>query len=178
VSGCPVRGLLRRLSTRAGLDNPHPIYAELRETGPMHDAPHFGPALTRYADVRAVLFDRELKVSSEAAKPGSARANIAAHLPHDLAALPAPLFLQDGPAHKRLRKLIVPSFSYSAILRLQPFIEETARALLERVRDEQCFDVIAELAVPLPMRVIAHILGVPRSAMSEFRTWSEDIVHE
>lgn len=177
MSGCPVRGVMRRLSTRSGLDDPHPIYAELRETGPMHDAPHFGPVLTRYRDVRQVLFDRDLKVSSQVAKPGTARANIAAHLPHDLAAMPAPLFLQDGPSHKRLRKLIVSAFSRSAILPLRPFILETARDLLDRVNDRS-FDVIADFAAPLPMRVIAKILGVPHSAMDAFRTWSEDIIHE
>lgn len=178
MSGCPVRRLMRRLSTRMGLDDPHPIYKALREAGPMHNAPHFGPVVTSYRDVRQVLFDRSLKVSSQAAKPGTARADIARHLPPDLAALPAPLFLQDDPSHQRLRKLIVSSFSHSAILSLRPFIEATAHALIDGIERATDFDVIAEIAVPLPMRVIAHILGVPRSAMGEFRMWSEDIVHE
>lgn len=178
MSKCQVRHLMRQLSTRAGLDNPHPTYGELRAAAPMHDAPHFGPVLTRYLDVRSVLFDRELKVSSAAAQPRSARANIAARLPHDLAALPAPLFLQDDPSHKRLRKLIVPSFSHSAILAQRPFIEATAQALIDKIEDQHSADIIASLAVPLPTAVIARILGVPHSAMHEFRTWSEDIVHE
>jgi len=172
---------MRRLSTRAGLDDPHPIYAELREAGSIHDVPHFGPALTRFSDVHAVLFDRTLKVGSQAAKPGTARANIAAHLPGDLAALPAPLFLQDDPSHKRLRKLVVSSFSLGAVLPLRPFIEKTAAALLCDIGDSggnKTVDLVANYAAPLPMQVIAHILGVPQTAMSEFRVWSEDIVHE
>jgi cytochrome P450 len=178
MSGYPMRGLMRRLSTRAGLDDPHPIYEALREAAPMHDAPHFGPVLTRYVDVREVLFDRDLKVSSEAAKPGSARANIAANLPVDLAALPAPLFLQDDPSHKRLRKLVAPAFAQTAVDRLKSRMADLAHALVDAIEAQDESDLIDMFAVPLPAQVIAGILGVRPEFMDDFRAWSEAVIHE
>lgn len=178
TGGCPHRSLMRKLSTRAGLEDPHPIYRALREAGPIHQAPRFGPVLTRYADVRAVLFDRTLKVSSAAAKPGSARADIAAHLPTDLAALPAPLFLQDEPQHKRLRALIAPAFAQRAVDALKPRMREIAHLLAEAIARREEVDLIDAFAVPLPAQIIADILGVRPEFMDDFRAWSEAVVHE
>jgi cytochrome P450 len=178
MSNCPIRSLMRRLSTRGGLNDPHPIYEALREAGPIHHTPHFGPVLTRYKDVRQVLFDRDLKVSSEAAQPGSARANIAANLPDDLAALPAPLFLQDDPSHKRLRKLVAPAFAQTAIDKLKPRIAELAHGLVDSIERQGEADLIDAFAVPLPAQVIAAILGVQPEYMDDFRAWSEAVVYE
>jgi cytochrome P450 len=175
---CPVRGLMRKLSSRAGLTDPYPIYDALREAGPMHDAPMFGPVLTRYLDVREVLFDRGLCVSSQAAKPGSARADIAANLPEDLRELPPPLFLQDEPDHKRLRKLVAPYFSQVAIDRLCPTIAAVAHDLCDRLEREHAFDLVDCFAVALPATIIADILGVRAERMDDFRAWSEAVIHE
>lgn len=173
-----MRALMRLLSTRAGLDDPHPIYAALREAAPMHELPHFGPGLTRYADVRAVLFDRDLRVSSQAAKPGSARADIAAKLPPDLQALPPPLFLQDDPAHKRLRRLIASAFSQRAVDALAGRMEAIAHMLLDALEDREAFDAIEHFAVPFPALIIAHILGVRAGRLGQFRIWSEAVIAE
>jgi hypothetical protein len=89
-----MRALMRVLSTRRGASDPHSAFAALREAGPVHNVPFFGPAFTRYDDVRRALFDRSLLVSSQAAKPGSARAEIARRLPADLRRQPAPLFFE------------------------------------------------------------------------------------
>lgn len=175
---CPARGLMRRLATREGLANPHPVFRALREAGPMHDAPHFGPALTGYDDVRTVLFDRSLNVSAEAAKPGSARANIAARMPDDLRALPPWLFLMDDPDHARLRKVLAPVFNQRSIDALKPQIAANTRALLDAMHGREQIDLIADFAIPLPLYVIGDLLGVDERHNEEFRHWSEALVYE
>jgi cytochrome P450 len=178
VSGCAVRSLLRRLMGEEGIDNPHPIYAGLRETAALIDVPHFGPTLTRYEEVRNTLFDRTFCVSSAAAKPGSPHAQIAELLPPDLAALPPALFLQDEPDHKRLRKLIAHAFSQRRIDDLKPRIEAIAEALIDAMPEDGEFDVVEHLAVPLPAQVISAILGVAAGDAVRFRAWSEAVINE
>lgn len=178
MSGCPVRAMLRRLMGEEGIDNPHPIYAGLREASAVVDVPHFGPTLTRYGEVRDTLFDRAMCVSSAAAKPGSPHAQIAELLPSDLASLPPALFLQDEPDHKRLRKLIAHAFSQRRIDGLRPRVEAIAENLVDQMPEDGVFDVVDRLAVPLPARVISEILGVPGDDAAQFRAWSEAVINE
>ena len=178
MSGCPIRSLLRRLMAEEGIDNPHPIYADLREASAVIEVPHFGPTLTRYAEVRDALFDRDLCVSSAAAKPGSPHAQIAELLPADLAELPPALFLQDEPDHKRLRKLIAHAFAQRRISEMAPRIAAIADALIDQIPDEGEFDVVERLAVPLPAQVISEILGVCADDAAQFRAWSEAVINE
>jgi cytochrome P450 len=175
---CPVRRALRDLSSPAGRADPHPIFARLREAGPLHEVPRFGAALTRYDDVRDVLFDRALLVASEAAAPGSARGEISRRLPPDIASLPAPLFFQDGQSHKRLRKLVAPAFSQGAVNALRPRILSHARGLIDALRHRSEFDLVTELATPLPLLVIADVLGLAAHTLSDMRAWSEAVLYE
>jgi hypothetical protein len=178
MTGCPINTLLRRLMGPEGIDNPHPIYASLREAAPSIEVPHFGQTITRYTDVRDALFDRELCVSSAAAKPGSPHAQIAERLPDDLAALPPALFLQDEPDHKRLRKLIAHAFSQRRIDALAPRIGAIAEDLIARLPENGVADIVEQLAVPLPAKVICEILGVEKDDAGQFRTWSEAVINE
>jgi cytochrome P450 len=144
----------------------------------MHDAPHFGPALTRHADVREALFDRSLNVSAAAAKAGSARANIAQRMPEDLRRLPPWLFLMDEPDHGRLRKLLAPVFNQRAIDALRPKIAANALRLIARLKTRDQFDFVADFAMPLPLYVIGDLLGIGRRHREDFRRWSEALVYQ
>ncbi len=178
MSKCPVQALMRRLLGPEAFTNPHPLYAGLREAGALHDAPPFGATLTRFSDVRDLLFDRSLKVSSEAAMPGSAHALIKELLPDDLAALPAPLFLQDDPAHKRLRKLVAPAFSQKSIDALETQISALADELIDAMPMQGAVEIVDGFAAPLPARIICQILGVEASEATHFRAWSEAVINE
>ncbi len=178
LSRCPVRGLMRALSVREGASAPHRAYAKLRDAGRVHAIPYFGAAFAHYKDVRDILFDRALTVSSASAKPGSARARVAQNLPPDLQALPAPLFFQDGEAHKRLRKHLAAHFNLQAVKARRPAIEQAASDLLDTLQHEAEFDLIARYAAPLPLYVIGDILGVPHDHRAAFRRQSEAIVNE
>jgi cytochrome P450 len=81
----------------------------------------------------------------------------------------------EPPDHTRLRRLVSGAFNRGHIERLRPRVRSLATSLLEEV-DPAGFDVIHEYAEPLPVLVIAELLGVPTSLAPELREWSQAIV--
>ncbi len=81
----------------------------------------------------------------------------------------------DPPDHTRLRSLVSKAFTPHAIERLRPRIEHVADDLLNAAATRGRFDLMASLAYPLPVTVIAEMLGVPSSDMTRFEGWSNDI---
>jgi unspecific monooxygenase len=82
----------------------------------------------------------------------------------------------EPPDHTRLRRLVAAAFARGHIERLRPRVRSLAESLLEEV-DPKDFDVIEAYAEPLPVMVIAELLGVPTSLVPELRRWSQAIVH-
>jgi pimeloyl-[acyl-carrier protein] synthase len=152
--------------------DPYPFYQKLREIDPVHFMPAAnGYFLTRYADVAAVLkdnrFGRELP------------ANPAAHqeLPEQLRPLFAMfgnwMLFRDPPNHTRLRGLVNKAFTPRVVDGLRPHIQEIADELLdEMAADGGPQDLIARYAFPLPVIVIAQMLGVPATDRTLFKDWS------
>lgn len=81
----------------------------------------------------------------------------------------------EPPEHTRLRRLVGGAFSRGHVERLRPRVRELAASLLAAV-DPTGFDVIADYAEPLPVLVIADLLGVPRALAPQLRAWSQAIV--
>jgi len=81
----------------------------------------------------------------------------------------------EPPKHTRLRRLVAGAFGRGHVQRLAPRIEQLAAGLLEALPDEG-FDVIEEYAEPLPVLVIAELLGVPEADRHHLRPWSQAIV--
>ena len=81
----------------------------------------------------------------------------------------------EPPEHTRLRRPVARAFARGHVERLRPRVRELAATLLEDV-DPDGFDVIAAYAEPLPVLVIADLLGVPRSYAHDLRDWSQAIV--
>src|SRR3954447_24225863 len=81
----------------------------------------------------------------------------------------------EPPEHTRLRRPVVGAFNRGHVERLRPRVRELAATLLAEV-DPDGFDVIAAYAEPLPVLVIADLLGVPRSYAHALRDWSQAIV--
>ena len=79
----------------------------------------------------------------------------------------------DPPEHTRLRRLVNPGFHPRTIDRLRPLAEEVARELLEQAMPKGTFDLVGDYAYPLPLRMIADIVGVPREDLPRFRELSE-----
>lgn len=86
------------------------------------------------------------------------------------------LMENEPPVHTRLRRLVAGAFARGHVERMRPRIAALAEDLLDQV-DGDRFDVIAQYAEPLPVYVIADLLGVPRTDHADLRRWSQAIVH-
>ncbi|HET8630953.1 MAG TPA: cytochrome P450 [Thermomicrobiales bacterium] len=86
------------------------------------------------------------------------------------------MLLSDPPRHTRLRGLVTPAFSAKMAEAKRPRIRQIADGLLDRVTGRGALDIIADLAVPLPGRAIADLLGVPAEDQERFSRWSRDQV--
>ena len=155
------------LSTRMAQD-PYPFYARLRERDPVHRSRVMNAWLfTRHADVDAVLRDHR-HFGNDPRKGDLSR--------RQAAMLPAPdeytLLSLDPPDHTRLRALVNKAFTRAAVNALEPRIRATMGSLLDDIDDPGAFDLIEAVAQPLPVIVIAELIGVPPEDRAQFKIWS------
>ena len=148
--------------------NPYPIYAELRARAPVHRNRLLDAwVLSRHADVDAVLRDfRRFSNDQRKRDPVRRRRSTLPQIPY-----PTILFL-DPPDHTRLRSLVNKAFTPKAVADLEPRIRRMTRTLLDAAADPNGFDLMETLANPLPVMVIADMLGVPVEDRAQFREWS------
>lgn len=150
--------------------NPYPYYAHLRREAPVYQVADAGFwAVSRYDDVLYVLRNPQLFSSTV----------LIAALLGDLNPVPeaANLIASDPPVHTRLRKLVNRAFTPRLIAGLEPRLREITIDLLTRIAPQGKFDLVHELSTPLPVIVIAEMLGVEPDHRAEFKRWSDDIVH-
>jgi len=138
------------------LADPYPHYKHLRESDPVHfDATRGSWILTRYHDVARVLRDGEAF---------SAQQGIATSM-----------LVTDPPDHTRLRTLVSKAFTARTVQQLAPRIQEIVDGLLDAVADRGEMDAISEFAYPLPITVIAEMIGVEPQRRDFFREASVKI---
>jgi cytochrome P450 len=90
---------------------------------------------------------------------------------------PETLLSNDPPDHTYFRKLVNKTFSPTRVKKMIPSIEQITTDLVDAIlAGPSRFDALTEFAVPLPLTVIADQLGVPRSDLSKFKTWSDATV--
>lgn len=141
--------------------NPFPAYDAIRSrSAVVHDPRSDAWMVFDYAGVKRVLTDHEVFSS---------------------AVTPAPLIskwliFSDTPRHTKLRGLISKAFTPRMIAGLEPRIRELSRELLDRVIDRGEMDLAAEYSIPLPMMVIAEVLGVAARDWPRFREWGDLIL--
>ena len=82
----------------------------------------------------------------------------------------------DGGRHRKLRGLVTQAFTPRMVEQLAPRITAVAEDLLEAARRAGRFDVIQDFAYPLPIRIIAEMLGIPVEDQATFRRWSETLI--
>lgn len=161
----------------AFLANPYPAYQTLREAGPIHwSEEFFGGAwlLTRHADVEQVLRDTRFS----AARTGgwvTERETV----PGELSAFQqlfarAMLFL-DAPDHTRVRKVLNAGFRPEVLQALVPHMEQVVTELLDAVQHTPEYDFMQAVARPMPMQVIARMLGIESAQHADFAVWSDDL---
>jgi cytochrome P450 len=86
------------------------------------------------------------------------------------------LITTDGERHAQMRRQILPAFTKAALDSWRPMIDKLAVELVGDLLDNPGSDAVQRLAVPMPMRLIAHMLGVPDTDIDKFRRWSEAAV--
>jgi len=160
-------------------DDPYPVYARMRANDPAHLTPDGEPTLYlfRHADNHRWLRDpRLIREWRTFADPGATWAPLDPETFEGVAA--NWMLLRDPPDHTRLRGLASKAFTPRRVATWQPEIERLAAWLIARARDEsdgEPVDLIDAYAFPMPVLVIARILGVPDDEYERFRAWASFI---
>jgi cytochrome P450 len=144
--------------------NPYPFYAALRREAPVfHVAARGMWAVSRHADVAAALKRPDVFSSS---------------INSDRAEIPAreTLLGSDPPDHTALRKRVERAFTPSRIRALEPRLHALAGELVAAFEPRGACDAIADLASPLPVIVIAELMGVDPARHAEFKLWADAII--
>jgi pimeloyl-[acyl-carrier protein] synthase len=151
-------------------DDPYPFYHRYRAGDPIHwagSADHRGPGmwfLFRHSDVMAALRNPNLVRDNRILPPDPLGSLLAKWM-----------LFRNPPDHTRLRSLVNKAFTRRMAERLQPAIQETADFLLDKVLPDGEMDLMVHYASPLPLIVIAELLGIPRSDRNQLRKWTMDL---
>ena len=153
--------------------DPYPTYGWLRDEAPLHYSPVTGTAvLSRYDDVSWALGDTDL-FSSDAMRGvllGEPTGAGAQRLPREAAT--GNLVSIDPPAHSELRRVVNRGFTPRTMNEWRPRIDQLVTELLaDGPRDR--LEVVGALASPLPVRVIAELLGADAARAADFRSWAD-----
>ncbi|MBY8878000.1 cytochrome P450 family protein [Actinacidiphila acidipaludis] len=153
------------------VDDPYPVYARLRERGPVHRVVTESGEMwlvVGHDEARTVLADprlskdwRILDGSTEEAGPVSAN-----------------MLESDPPRHTRLRRLVAREFTPRRVETLRPRVRRITGDLLDAMLPAGEADLIESFAVPLPLTVICELLGVPTLDRASFSGWTRAILGE
>lgn len=161
--------------------NPQPVYKAMRENDPIY--PATGPVtgnrfwfFTRYDDVIAALKDPRFGKDARRLPPEIARRFIGDDSDPIFQAIDRHMLNLDAPDHTRLRALVHKAFTPRVIEELRPRIAQIAAGLLDQMAESHETDLIDAFAYPLPITVIAELLGVPVSDQDKFRKWTKALL--
>ncbi|OSC61109.1 cytochrome [Streptomyces sp. 4F] len=160
------------------LADPYPAYAELRDRGRVH---YYEPTdqwlVPHHADVSALLRDRRL-----------GRTYVHRYTHEDFGRTPPPpehepfhtlndhgMLDLEPPDHTRIRRLVSKAFTPRTVERLKPYVRSLADDLVGRLVESGGGDLLTDVAEPLPVAVIAEMLGIPESDRAPLRPWSAEI---
>ena len=158
--------------------DPYPVYRELRDRFPVgHDESLDLWLVARYEDVNALLRDRRL---------GRTYLHLASH--EEMGRTPPPtehdpfwhlitngILDMEPPDHTRVRRLVAKAFSPRMVESMRAPVQGLMDGLIEGRRGAGSFDLIAAVAEPLPVAIIAELLGIPVADRHRLRPWSADI---
>jgi unspecific monooxygenase len=162
----------------AFLADPYPAYAELRAKGRVQ---YYEPTnqwlVPHHADVSALLRDRRLGRTYQhrfTHEDFGRTAPPAAHEPFHTLNDHGMLDLEP-PDHTRIRRLVSKAFTPRTVEQLRPYVTDLAGELVDRLVAEGGGDLLTDVAEPLPVAVIAEMLGIPEKDRAPLRPWSADI---
>ncbi len=139
-------------------NNPYDTYDRMRDKDPVHRMRLINAwVLTRYEDVDMVLRDHRRFLKDDEIIEYRSMLN------------------SNPPDHTRLRAIVSKAFTPRSVAELYPRIERMVSGLLDDLEGEERIDLIEKFAFPIPITVIAEMLGVPSEDMDIFEAWSNDI---
>jgi cytochrome P450 len=159
-------------------DNPHVMLDDLRTRCPVHRDDMAGTfVVSRHADVRALVSDRTLWRDPLHAEEASMmqRRLLDNYDPATPRSHSTSILMLDDPDHARVRGPLMQAL-YARVAKFKPEVERIVKESLDRLEGQHGFDLMDTFCVPIPIDVIAAILGVDHSRLAEFRTWSEDVI--
>jgi cytochrome P450 len=144
------------------ISDPPAVYRRLHAQPGVHPIGRGVYALASHHDVRAAVAAPDVLVSGTGVTAQFA---------------PLPMLLTcDRPHHSELRHLLSPHFTAARSGAMEPAMREVAGRAVDRMLGHPGSDAVAELAVPLPMTVIARLIGVPDDDLDRLHRWSDGIV--
>ncbi|NBE54751.1 cytochrome P450 [Streptomyces sp. YC537] len=168
----------QQLLTGADPANPYPAYAKLRSQGrALWYEPSNQWLIPHHRDVTALLRDRRLGrtylhrfTHEEFGRDAPPAAHEPFHVLNDNGLLDL-----EAPRHTRIRRLVSKAFTPGRVRELQPYVEELAGELVAGLVADGGGDLVSRLAEPLPVAVIAQMLGIPEPDRHLLRPWSAAI---
>ncbi len=158
--------------------DPHAMLDDLRTRCPvLRDELSGNVILSRYADVRAIVSNRDLWRDPLRAQGGGMmqRQQVANYDPNLPRTSQASILTLDDPDHGRIRQPLSQAL-YARVARFRPEVERIVGETLDRLAGQTRFDLMDGFCVPIPIDVIAAILGVDHDRLVEFRAWSEGTI--
>lgn len=159
---------------------PYEFYRATRASAPLYRMPQTGFYLVTSFDLcREVIRNPDLYasgVSPMALREGGIPQAIIDVYQHEGWLPTTSCSTTDPPQHTRVRSFLEPLFTAQRVRELTPMIDGIARELLDDLHDRTDIEFVREFSHPLPMMVIADLIGVPRSDLAQFKAWSDAIV--
>ena len=156
--------------------NPYKAYDRLRTAAPLHWTDKFRNGawlVSRYADVLAALHDSRLSSQRSHTLTAALPLEVQCEFSTFNEIFSKWMLFLDAPQHSRLRKLLNKEFTPFMIQRLRPRIQQVVDTLLDQADGKSEMEYMTEFANPLPVRVIAEMLGIPGEDQTEFQIWSD-----
>jgi len=157
---------------------PFPMYKTMRENAPVHFIEEMGIYMVTSYDLLMEVMKNN-HVYSNRAPEGERRAGITCDKAERIVSEEgygrnAPTIVNnDQPGHTFYRGLVERAFRAGRIRKMEAYITETVDRLIDQFADQDSCEAVADLAVPVPMYVIADQLGVPRENFKKFKEWSD-----
>ena len=155
--------------------DPYPVYRRLRDEDPIHRSPLGIWILSRYADIEPILRDARFSNDIRNARSFPLASSSGAEFEERLNRRAKVMLFVDPPDHTRMRSLVNKAFTPRVVEQLRPRVQQIVDQLLTEALERGSMDLIADLSYPLPVIVIAEMLGVPPEDRDTFRQWSSDL---
>jgi cytochrome P450 len=154
---------------------PYSAYKVLREQAPVwHDSVSGMFVITRYEDIKEILIDTERFRNARDRSKLNRQAETIKELYKSKGWVPAPTLAgRDNPEHKEMKGLFTHAFRPQKIKKLDPFVEKLADRLVNEFIERGECDWVKEFAIPLPLIVIGHQVGVPEEDIWQIKAWTD-----